>query len=84
MATKLNISSKRLHKIKRRFSMKNYLLAVPVALLLLIPGMAAALEVGDKAPGFTAVSQQGPISLQQYLGLKNVVLAFYFADYSPV
>lgn len=84
MAAKLNISSKRLHKIKRRFSMKNYLLAVPVALLLLIPGMAAALEVGDKAPGFTAVSQQGPISLQQYLGLKNVVLAFYFADYSPV
>ncbi len=64
--------------------MKNYLLAVPVALLLLIPGMAAALDVGDKAPGFTAVSQQGPISLQQYLGLKNVVLAFYFADYSPV
>jgi len=36
------------------------------------------LKVGDKAPDFTLPDQNGnKISLSQYLGKKNVVLAFY-------
>ncbi len=38
----------------------------------------AALKVGDKAPDFTLPDQFGKeISLSQFLGKKNVVLAFY-------
>ncbi len=38
----------------------------------------AVLKVGDKAPDFTLPDQFGKeISLSQYLGKKNVVLAFY-------
>lgn len=38
----------------------------------------AVLKAGDKAPSFTLPDQYGKeISLSQYLGKKNVVLAFY-------
>ena len=50
------------------------------ALALGIPTLAsaAALRVGDKAPNFTLPDQNGrEISLSQFLGKKNVVLAFY-------
>jgi len=43
-----------------------------------------ALNVGDKAPLFDAESTAGTISLQSYVGKKHVVLAFYFADFTPV
>ena len=49
-----------------------------------VPVSANALEVGDEAPQFEAVSDKGPINLMDYRGKKNVVLAFYFADYTPV
>lgn len=45
---------------------------------------AHALEVGEKAPQFEARSTQGTIRLADYLGKKDVVLAFYFADFTPV
>ena len=45
---------------------------------------AHALEVGEKAPQFTAPSTQGSIRLADYLGKKDVVLAFYIADFTPV
>ena len=51
---------------------------------LILPSMAHALGVGDKAPLFTAESTQGTISLESYLGQKHVVLAFYYADFTPV
>ena len=51
-----------------------------VAALLLAATPAMALSVGDPAPAFTAQSNQGEVSLAQYLGKKNVVLAFYFKD----
>ena len=36
------------------------------------------LKVGDKAPDFTLPDQNGnKVSLNQFLGKKNVVLAFY-------
>ncbi len=51
------------------------------ALLLLASTLAAQtgpLKVGDKAPDFTLPDQNGnKVSLSQFLGKKNVVLAFY-------
>ncbi len=44
------------------------------------PGGAygAALKVGDKAPDFTLPDQHGnDVKLSDFLGKKNVVLAFY-------
>lgn len=39
---------------------------------------AAALKVGDKAPDFTLPDQNGKkVKLSEFLGKKNVVLAFY-------
>lgn len=49
-------------------------------LLLGAPGrlVAAPLKVGDKAPDFTLPDHTGKkIKLSDYLGKKNVVLAFY-------
>ncbi len=51
-----------------------------LALGLGISALAAAapLKVGDKAPDFTLPDQNGnKVSLSQFLGKKNVVLAFY-------
>lgn len=43
------------------------------------------LKVGDLAPDFTLpATQQDSITLSQYRGQKNVVLAFYPFDWSPV
>ena len=64
--------------------MKKFLVALLSIFLILFPILATALEVGDKAPQFEAISDKGPISLQDYRGKKNVVLAFYFADFTPV
>lgn len=44
-----------------------------------------ALEAGDLAPDFTLpATTQESITLSQYRGQKNVVLAFYPFDWSPV
>lgn len=64
--------------------MKRILVALLISLATFIPGMAMALEVGTPAPLFEAISDKGPVSLQDFRGRKNVVLAFYFADFSPV
>ena len=64
--------------------MKNLIAALLVGSLLLAPVLAFALEVGAEAPLFEAVSDKGPVSLVDYRGQKNVVLAFYFAAFSPV
>ena len=45
----------------------------------------AALKAGDLAPDFTLpATQEEQITLSQYRGQKNVVLAFYPFDWSPV
>jgi peroxiredoxin len=41
-------------------------------------------EVGQTAPAFTLPSSQGTISLQDYRGKNNVLLAFYPGDFTPV
>lgn len=46
--------------------------------------VAAALEIGEKAPDFTLPSTTGEkISLSQFRGKKLVLLEFYVADFGP-
>jgi cytochrome oxidase Cu insertion factor (SCO1/SenC/PrrC family) len=61
-------------------STKSKMLLTCLAIVLSVPvfAPAAALHVGEKAPNFTLPDQYGqPISLSQFAGKKNVVLAFY-------
>ncbi len=45
---------------------------------------APNIKVGDLAPDFTLVDQNGqPHSLHDYRGKKNVALAFYLWAFSP-
>ena len=54
--------------------------AVGVAL---IPIGAQAVGIGDKAPFFTAGSNKGEVSLENFLGQKYVIIAFYYAINTP-
>ncbi len=45
---------------------------------------AHALQVGEQAPDFQAISTAGVIELAQLRQQGPVVLAFYFADFTPV
>jgi len=52
--------------------------ALLLALASTLAAQAAPLKVGDKAPDFTLPDQNGnKVSLNQFLGKRNVVLAFY-------
>ena len=67
--------------------MKNPSILAMLLILLLLTGTPVsswALEVGDKAPDFTGVSTLGPVRLSDALGKQNVVLALYFAVFTPV
>ena len=44
------------------------------------PGRAA--QVGEAAPPFEADSSAGPVRLADYQGKKNVLIAFYFKDFT--
>jgi hypothetical protein len=60
--------------------MKGMLTAAWVAL----SGLAAhALGIDSAAPDFRGISTQGTIQLRELRG-QPVVLAFYFADFTPV
>ena len=49
-----------------------------LALIGVPPGRAATLKVGDKAPDFTLKDTNWKdVKLSDFLGKKNVVLAFY-------
>jgi hypothetical protein len=61
-----------------------FLISLAVLTLLLAPAASSALEVGDTAPLFSGRSTQGKIQLADYRGEKNVVLALYFAVFTPV
>ena len=43
---------------------------------------AEAAQVGKAAPLFTADSTHGKIALADFQGKKNVLLAFYFKDFT--
>jgi cytochrome oxidase Cu insertion factor (SCO1/SenC/PrrC family) len=52
-------------------------------LLWLKRSRAAPLKVGDRAPGFALPDQNGKtVRLSDYLGNKNVVLAFYIKAFT--
>ena len=55
-----------------------------LVLIMFIPVISSALSPGDKAPGFEAPSTHGTVVLSQFEGRKNVVLALYYADFTPV
>jgi cytochrome oxidase Cu insertion factor (SCO1/SenC/PrrC family) len=60
------------------------LVSTTLASLLMVPGVALALEVGEKAPDFTLPSTTGePISLSQFRGKQHVLLEFYVRDHAP-
>ena len=67
--------------MKSRHTLFTMLLGI---LLLWGPPHASALDLGDPAPDFTAVSTQGDISLSNFQGKRNVVLALYFAVFTSV
>jgi peroxiredoxin len=61
---------------------------VPAILLALsligLPGLASALEVGQKAPDFELQSTQaGKFKLSDFAGKKNVIVQFYVLDFTP-
>ena len=60
----------------------SFLLPVLATMLSLAVSHAAAVEVGDPARAFEAQSTSGTIRLADYLGKKNVLLAFYFKDFT--
>lgn len=57
---------------------------ITAASLLLSSIAAQALEIGTQAPLFSASSTRGEIVLADLLERGPVVLAFYYADFTPV
>ena len=63
---------------------RDIVLALSFAALTALPGAAAALEVGDKAPDFELPSTKGgKFKLSDLAGKKNVVVQFYVIDFTP-
>ena len=58
------------------------LFAAATLLVGLAAGHAPAAQFGQAAPPFEADSSVGPIRLADYQGKKNVLLAFYYADFT--
>ena len=64
---------------------RGFVAATVLALALTgLPGTAAALEVGDKAPDFDLPSTKGGnFKLSDMAGKKPVVIQFYLIDFTP-
>ncbi len=64
--------------------MGHLLLTALLVGVLLLPGTATALQVGEKAPDFNLpATTGGKISLSQYQGRKLVLIEFYVGDFGP-
>ena len=59
--------------------------AIVLALSLAgLPGLAAAVEVGEKAPDFELAStKDGKFKLSDLAGKKNLIIQFYVLDFTP-
>ena len=64
--------------------MHMYLALAVLAIQALFPAPVFALVTGEKAPLFRAPSTQGPVGIEDFRGKTNVVLAYYFRDFTPV
>ncbi len=65
--------------------MKKLVKGLLTAASVMIGTMSAqALEIGQSVPLFSAESTRGTIHISDLLGEKNLVLAFYYADFTPV
>ena len=58
------------------------LLATALAAALAAAAPARAADAGQEAPLFEAQSTAGTFRLADYRGAKNVLLAFYFKDFT--
>lgn len=63
--------------------MKRTLRAGAVIVATLLASKAVALQIGDLAPDFVASSTKGEIELSLTLEQGPVVLALYYADFTP-
>jgi peroxiredoxin len=63
--------------------MKRLIRAGAVAARALLASNATALQVGAAAPDFTTMSTRGEVTLSQALEKGPVVLALYYADFTP-
>ncbi len=63
----------------------NKMLAGTACIMIMIIAVTPsfALQVGDTAPLFEGLSTKGKIRLEDFRGKSHVVLAFYFADFTP-
>ncbi len=60
-------------------------LLVPLAIVLALPAISAAVEVGERAPDFELPSTMGgKIRLSDFAGKKNVIIEFHVLDFAPV
>ena len=60
-----------------------WLMWITLGLVFSGPLSVYAVGLGDKAPLFTAASDKGEVSLNDYLGQKYVIISFYFAINTP-
>lgn len=68
--------------MRRNKTRMGFAFGILILLLLSSGATADALEVGDKAPGFTLPATTGDkISLSQFRGKKLVLLEFYVNDF---
>jgi len=63
---------------------KGSTLAIFLSVLLFLPTLLQAVEVGDKAPDFELESTKGGKLKLSSLRGKNVLINFYLPDFSPV
>jgi hypothetical protein len=70
-------------KTRKEVMMKRFIKAVTVLFSTLLASNAVALQVGDTAPDFSAPSTKGEIVLGQLVKQGPVVLAIYYADFTP-
>jgi peroxiredoxin Q/BCP len=63
--------------------MKKFIRAGTVLVATLLASNAAALQIGDAAPDFNAMSTNGEVTLSHLLEKGPVVLALYYADFTP-